>query len=249
MVCSILVSVTVVSLDKIRQENEKRTRLGNIFIDLEILREGESVKDMMERTQFLLIDLETGEEIQEERYAETLNPKDFDVKNIADKLEFTKDIPEDKDIAGIRRKPKYMAVYWIYHKGEPNQYLFPVYGRGLYSTLYGFIALGSDLRTIEGITFYEHGETPGLGGEVDNPEWKRSWRGKQAFDKDGNLQIEVIKGRVDPSKLDAKYKIDGLSGATYTTRGVDQLVKFWLGSNGFGPFLERLRKELPGGQV
>jgi Na+-transporting NADH:ubiquinone oxidoreductase subunit C len=142
-----------------------------------------------------------------------------------------------------------MAVYWIYHKGEPNQYLFPVYGRGLYSTLYGFIALGSDLRTIEGITFYEHGETPGLGGEVDNPEWKRSWRGKQAFDKDGNLQIEVVKGRVDPSRLDANYKIDGLSGATYTTRGVDQLVKFWLGSNGFGPFLERLRKGLSGGQV
>jgi Na+-transporting NADH:ubiquinone oxidoreductase subunit C len=92
LVCSILVSVTVVSLDKIRQENEKRTRLGNIFIDLEILREGESLKDIMERTQFLLIDLETGEEIQEERYAETFNPKDFDIKNIADNPEFTNDI-------------------------------------------------------------------------------------------------------------------------------------------------------------
>ena len=109
--------------------------------------------------------------------------------------------------------------------------------------MFGFVALGSDLRTIEGFTFYEHGETPGLGGEVDNPNWKKTWQGKKAFGEDWEVKIEVIKGRVDPSSDKAKYQVDGLSGSTLTTRGVDYLVKFWLGDNGYGPFLKRLREE------
>jgi Na+-transporting NADH:ubiquinone oxidoreductase subunit C len=114
----------------------------------------------------------------------------------------------------------------------------------LWSTLYGFLALDSDLKTIRGITFYEHGETPGLGGEVDNPRWKAQWKGKMAYDDNMKILIEVLKGQVDPTSPQAGHQIDGLGGSTITTRGVHNLVRFWLGENGYKPFLSNIGKEV-----
>jgi len=118
--------------------------------------------------------------------------------------------------------------------------ILPIKGYGLWSTLYGFIALESDLKTVAGIGFYEHTETPGLGGEVDNPKWKASWVGKRAYNSDG-LALEVIKGKVDLARDGADSQIDGLAGATLTTKGVDNLVKYWLGQQGFKPFIDNLK--------
>ena len=120
--------------------------------------------------------------------------------------------------------------------------ILPIEGKGLWSTLYGFIALAPDTTTIQGITFYEHGETPGLGGEVDNPTWKALWVGRRAYDDDWQPAIEVMKGFAGPAAEDPN-RVDGLSGSTLTARGVTNLVQFWLGENGFDPFLERLRAE------
>jgi Na+-transporting NADH:ubiquinone oxidoreductase subunit C len=119
--------------------------------------------------------------------------------------------------------------------------VLPVQGYGLWSTLYGFLALEADLRTIRGITFYEHGETPGLGGEVDNPRWKSRWVGRLALDDQGEPKIEVIKGPAGPPQEDP-YRVDGLSGATLTARGVTNLVHFWLSSDIFGTYLDRLEQ-------
>jgi Na+-transporting NADH:ubiquinone oxidoreductase subunit C len=241
LVCSILVSATVVSLNTLQKENEKRIRMRNVYIDLGILREGESVSDVKERTRFFDIDMKTGRELPEDRWTGILNPEDFNVKTVANDPEYSIEIPPEKDKAGIRRMPKYMALFSVYENDVLAKYVLPIYGSGLYSTLYGYIALGADLKTIEGITFYEHGETPGLGGEIDNPQWKKLWKGKLAFDEEGNVIIRVIKGHVDPEKPEARYQIDGLSGATFTTRGVNNLVRFWLGEDGYGPFLRRER--------
>jgi Na+-transporting NADH:ubiquinone oxidoreductase subunit C len=98
------------------------------------------------------------------------------------------------------------------------------------------------MKTVRGLTFYEHGETPGLGGEVDNPRWKKSWKGKQAFDDAWNVKMTVIKGKVIPEKPEAIHQVDGLAGSTLTTRGVDNLVKYWLGANGYGPYLTKMRE-------
>ncbi len=133
-----------------------------------------------------------------------------------------------------------MVVYIVVEEGKTSKFILPIYGRGLWSTMYGFMALDRDLKTIRGFTFYEHGETPGLGGEVDNPRWKATWEGKRAFDDEWNLKIQVIKGRVDSSSSEAIYQVDGLSGSTITTRGVNNLVRFWLGEDGYGPFLKKL---------
>ena len=107
--------------------------------------------------------------------------------------------------------------------------------------MYGFLALDADLRTIRGFGFYEHGETPGLGGEVDNPLWKSQWQGKLAFDEAWETRITVLKGKVNPNNPNAQFQVDGLSGATITARGVRDLLKFWLGEDGFGPFLAKMR--------
>ena len=131
--------------------------------------------------------------------------------------------------------------------GQVEQVVLPIYGKGLWSTLYGFIAVDKDGKTVRGITFYQHGETPGLGGEVDNPRWKALWKGKQLFDGSVQSEIEVIKGVVVAGTAKAQYQIDGLSGATITSNGVEQLVRYWVGPDGFGPFLEKLRQSAPGG--
>ena len=117
----------------------------------------------------------------------------------------------------------------------------PIKGSGLWSTLYGFLALEADLNTVAGIGFYEHAETPGLGGEVDNPLWKAKWVGKLVYGDDAGVALGVIKGEVDLSRPAAIHQIDGLSGATLTSKGVHNLIRFWLGENGFEAFLVNLK--------
>ena len=119
--------------------------------------------------------------------------------------------------------------------------VLPVEGLGLWSTLYGFIALDADLETVRGLSFYEHGETPGLGGEVDNPRWKALWPGRKVL-ADAEPRIEVVRGRAGSTDEDP-YRVDGLAGATMTGRGVTNLLRFWLGEEGFRPYFERLRIE------
>ena len=116
-----------------------------------------------------------------------------------------------------------------------------MHGYGLWSTLYGFLALESDLNTVAGLGFYDHGETPGLGGEVDNPAWKSIWPGKKVY-SDSSVALALVKGSVDPKSAAAQYQVDGLSGATLTSRGVTNLIKFWLGKDGFQPFLENFKR-------
>jgi Na+-transporting NADH:ubiquinone oxidoreductase subunit C len=144
-------------------------------------------------------------------------------------------------MAKISRRENYAVIYLVEGEGgELDKIILPVHGYGLWSTLYGFVALEADANTVAGLGFYEHAETPGLGGEVDNPRWKALWPGKQVY-KDGTVKIGLVKGSVDPAGANADWEIDGLSGATLTARGVTNLVQFWLGEDGFEPFLENLR--------
>jgi Na+-transporting NADH:ubiquinone oxidoreductase subunit C len=105
--------------------------------------------------------------------------------------------------------------------------------------MYGFIALEKDLQTVSGLTFYEQKETPGLGGEVENPQWKKQWAGKKVFDAEGKVALQVVKGSAE-----GEYGVDGLSGATITSNGVTNLVHYWLGPSAFGPFIENQRKSI-----
>ena len=153
----------------------------------------------------------------------------------------SKQLADGEDLASISRRARYSLLYILREEETRaiSKIILPVHGYGLWSTLYGFIALQGDMNTVSGITFYEHGETAGLGGEVDNSEWKKSWAGKKIY-SDGRVALTVIKGKASSDSPDYEYQIDGLSGATLTSRGVENMVAYWLGKDGFGPLLSEL---------
>ena len=143
------------------------------------------------------------------------------------------------DVAGIRRRAKLAPVYFVKNEqGQTETLILPVYGQGLWSTMYGFIALQPDGNTVKGITFYDHGETPGLGSEIQNPRWQALWPGKQFYNADGQFELKIIKGHAD---LSERHKVDGLSGSTLTSNGVEHLFAYWMGQHGYGTFLSKLR--------
>jgi len=242
--CSLFVSVSAVKLSSRQLENKQLDKIENILQVAGLAATNEPLRVYEERIKPILVDLSSGKILSKDQYTETLNPKDFNIKTISDNPQYSHAIPADQDIAGIKRQPDVMVVYLLQQDNAVEKVILPVYGKGLWSTLYGFLALQKDLQTVGGITFYEQQETPGLGGEVDNPTWKASWQGKEALAPNGKVMLEVIKGQVNPASPAASHEINGLSGATLTTRGVDHLIRFWLGKNGYGPFLTQLREDM-----
>jgi len=245
--CSLLVSTAEVTLRDFRYKNKKLDRIRNILRAAE-LPDGrdEAVKVYEERVRPVLVDLRSGKPVPRNEFNELLNIDSFDIRKLAADSRYGRSIPKGKDIAGLGRVTSYMPIYFILDGEEVRSIVFPIIGHGIWSTLYGFIALERNLKTVRGFTIYEHGETPGLGGEVDNPRWKKTWKGKQAFDEEGNLRISVIKGDVDSSRPNAAFQIEGLSGATLTTHGVDGMVRFWLGENGYSTLIQKLREDIHG---
>ncbi len=246
LVCSVLVSTAAVVLKPIQEQNKKRDMLKNILEVAEIeYTDSEIDKKFKENISAELLDMKTGEKVPASEHDKVFNTEDFNIKQILLKKENRFDIPSKADVAKIRYTPRKMIVWFVKGDNGISKIIFPVYGKGLWSTMYGLISLDySDLTTIKGLTFYEHGETPGLGGEVDNPQWKKQWPGKQAFSKERELAVKVIKGKVRADSSNAIHEIDGLSGATITANGVNGLLTFWLNSDyGYKKFLKKLEQE------
>ena len=187
--------------------------------------------------QTRIVDLQSG------AFSSDFDVASFDSRVAAREPETRFVIPEGQDLAGIKAHSRYQDVYLVMDGDTLRQVILPVYGKGLWSTMYGFISLDADMTTVIGFAFYEHGETPGLGGEIDNPNWKELWPGKRIYDDQGKTRIEVVKGTVDRDSADAIYQVDGLSGATLTARGVGNLLQYWMGKNGYQPLLARLKRE------
>jgi Na+-transporting NADH:ubiquinone oxidoreductase subunit C len=242
-VCSILVCTAAVGLESKQTANKTLDKIENILKAGDLYKAGiDPMQVYQDRIKSEFIDLKSGKVLTKDQYNEMINPKDFDIKKAAMSDEYGVAIDPENDLAGIKRRPKYMQIYEVMKNDKIDEYIFPVYGKGLWSTMYGFLAISNDLETIEGITFYEHGETPGLGGEIDNPKWQAIWKGKKAYNDQGQVILEVIKGKVDQSSPAADHQIDGLSGSTLTTRGVDHTIKYWLSDEGYGTYIEKLRK-------
>jgi Na+-transporting NADH:ubiquinone oxidoreductase subunit C len=129
-------------------------------------------------------------------------------------------------------------VYLVRDGDELRRIILPVYGQGMWSTIYGFLALESDLTTIAEMTIYEQGETPGIGDAILRPDWQARWRGRKLYDEQNILRFSIARGTIRSDSTDAAYTVDGLTGATVTTDGVMNLIRFWLGPYGFAPFLE-----------
>jgi Na+-transporting NADH:ubiquinone oxidoreductase subunit C len=239
LVCSILVSGSAVSLKDLQDINKAKYRQQNVLMAAGLLKAGEKISDEELARRFasikpVVVDLKTHEELPD------VDPTTVDQKKMTTDPRMS--FAVEKNAAQVQRMAQQAVVFKKFDdQGKLEMVILPVEGKGLWSTLYGFLALSSDFRTIEGLAFYEHKETPGLGGEVDNPSWKALWPGRRAYDDDWNVEIEVIKGQAGPPS-EAPYKVDGMSGATITSRGVTHLIQFWLGETGFEPYLKKLER-------
>jgi len=233
LVCAVIVSASSVLLRPMQKVNKELDLKKNILASAGLLREGVDIEEQFQAIKVRLVHLSSG------TFSDAFDPESYDQRSAARDDTLSSQLQPSNDPAKIKRLVKYSKIYMLEQNGAIEKLILPIHGYGLWSTLYGFIALDGDLKTVSGIGFYEHGETPGLGGEVDNPQWKSQWVGKKAY-IDGEAALTVIKGKVNANSDRADYEIDGLSGATLTTRGINDLVQFWLGEAGFAPFIRFL---------
>ncbi len=238
LICSILVSAAAVGLSSRQEQNKIQEKRKNILQAAGLYEESQPIETQFEKIQPRLVDL------QQNEFSSDFDPTTFDSRSAGRDSETRYRIPPERDLANIKARSRYKVVYLMMgNDGKLQQLILPIHGKGLWSTMYGFIALADDLSTVNGFAFYEHGETPGLGGEIDNPAWKKQWHGKKVYGPSGEVRIDVLKGTVDKDSADAVYQVDGLAGATLTARGVENLLRYWMGEDGYKPFLEKLKEE------
>ena len=237
LVCSLLVAGSAVLL-KPQQDRNRALAIRKQIVSVAGYPAGDArqvEEQFRQHIEARIVDLETGE------FDDSIDPAGYDMRAAARDPNRSRALAARDDPAKIKRRPDRLPVYLVREGERIKTAILPVYGYGLWSTLYGFLALAGDGRTITGLTFYEHGETPGLGDFIESPAWQAQFRGKLAFDEHGRLRLGVIKGGVDPASPDARYQVDAVAGATLTSRGVNNLLRYWLGDQGFGPFLKRLQ--------
>lgn len=234
IVCSLVVSSAAVLLKDKQDVNKKIDRYTNILAAAGMLQADAGIEEQFnELVTSRVVDLNSG------LFTDEVDADSFDQLRSAKDRSISINLTSSEDIAKISRRENFALVYLVETDGQLNKIILPVRGYGLWSTLHGYLALEKDGQTVAGLGFYQHTETPGLGGEVDNPRWKALWPGKKVY-KDGGVEIQLVKGSVDPASDSADYQIDGLAGATLTSNGVTNLVQFWLGEQGFQKFLGKL---------
>ena len=251
LVCAVLVSFGAVALRPLQAYNKSLDMKKNILEVAGLMEEGSDVdRAFSEKIEARLVNLETGD------YVENIDVEEYDQRKAAKDPKQSIPIPKEKDIAHIRAKPKVAKVFLVKEGEQIKSIILPVSGYGLWSTLYGFLSLDPDGQTVQSINFYDQAETPGLGGEVVNPKWRALWKGKKVYaetdqpslDKGsveeadiGEPALALIKGTVDNDKPGSQYQVDGLAGATLTSAGVTNLVRYWMSKEGFARYLSKVR--------
>lgn len=211
LVCSVVVSLTAVMLKPRQDANRLLSRAASVTGMAEVLGAGDP--------QARFVDLATGAYVDRDPGS-------------------SRPLPADRDLAGLGRREDVAAVFELRDAGRLRLLILPVRGSAYQSTLKGYLALEGDLNTVAALSFYEQGETPGLGARIEDDAWRALWPGKQIADADGVIRLEVVKGAGS-----GVHEVDGISGATRTGNGVNRLLRFWLGADGYGPYLARLRVE------
>ena len=233
LVCSIVVSGAAIGLKPMQEKNAALDMQKNVLDAAGILEaDTDVVETYKQRIDTMVVSLE------DLTVKEDIDPTSFSNRKAASDPERSKKLEKKNDPAGLGTRENLTQIYLVKDEsGEPTGLVLHVRGQGLWGTMYGLLALEGDFDTVKGVNFYEHSETPGLGGEITNPAWVKTWQGKEVYGEDGNVQFEVVKGGAK-----GEHEIDALSGATLTSNGVEYLVQFWMGENGYGPLLKKLRE-------
>ncbi|MCW9029183.1 Na(+)-translocating NADH-quinone reductase subunit C [Kangiella sp. M94] len=231
LVCSVIVSVAAIKLKPLQETNKELDRKLNILIaagliDGQAQATKEQIEDTFKQIETRVVDLSTGEYVEP--------PKGFEQRKAA--KDPSMNVRIEDDIAGIRTRSKLANVYLVKKDGQLDTIILPFHGYGLWSTMYGFLALEPDTTTVVGLKYYDQAETAGLGGEIENPKWRSIWPGKEVLNEQGEPVIQVVKGEAKN-----EHQVDGLSGATLTSVGVENSLRYWLSNDAFGPYLAKVR--------
>ncbi len=231
-VCALVVSTASVLLKPIQDahlEAEREARMAAMLDTLpgmrELLEEAGA-----ENLETRLVDLSSGEFVASD------DPAAYDEMEAAGDPDAAVPVPSELDVAGLGQRGPNAAVHILEGNGRVQLVVLPVRGTGYQSMIRALLALEADLRTVAALTILEQGETPGLGARIEDPEWQALWPGKEVANEAGEIVISVVKGEATKP-----YEVDGITGATQTGSGVANMLRYWLGPHGYGPFLERLR--------
>jgi Na+-transporting NADH:ubiquinone oxidoreductase subunit C len=241
LICSLIVSASAVSLRDKQKENKLNDKKIKILEVADIkIESDQTIGEAFNKLEQKYIDFNTGKLMDEYK---NFNIDEYDQLTSLKDSTLSSPVPSSEDIAIIKNRENVGKIFILRNDtGNIDKLILPIRGYGLWGTLFGYIAIEGDFNTVSGITYYEHKETPGLGAEVDNVDWKKSWIGKKIY-QDDQVALTVIKGKVsndDPSKL---YKVDGLSGATITGRGVSNMITYWFGNSGYAKLFAELDYE------
>ena len=240
LICSLVVSSSAVSLRDLQKENKLNDRRLKVLQVADIYDPELSISEQFLQLESKFIDFDTGRIFTEYN---NFNIDEYDQIKVTKDSNLSKAIPASDDIAIIKNRENVGKIYILRDDlNNIDKLILPIRGYGLWGTLFGFIAIESDFNTVSGIEFYEHKETPGLGAEVDNPKWKTLWKGKKIYN-DNQVALKVIKGKVEEGDTMSMYKVDGLSGATITSRGVSNMVTYWFSDSGYANLLKELNYE------
>ncbi|RUO78304.1 Na(+)-translocating NADH-quinone reductase subunit C [Pseudidiomarina taiwanensis] len=237
LVCAIIVAGAAVGLKPIQKKNAALDMQRNVLDAAGLLEPTTDVVAVFnDRVETRLVSLETLEFVAD---VDGANPTEYDPISTAKKPAFSTKLEKKNDVAGIGSREDVTKVYFINDdQGQLETVVMFIRGYGLWGTMYGLLALESDMNTIRGINFYEHSETPGLGGEIQNPQWVESWQGKQIYGE----QLVDVKISVTKNAVDAAHDIDALSGATLTSNGVENTFQYWFSAAAYGPLLDKIRQ-------
>ena len=244
VVCSLVVSGSVVLLRPIQLNNQLLDRSGNIMQLTGLLPDGGATDDEELLGLFKSLDARVVN-VGEGEFDANFDPYTFDARKAAGDPELSEAIPPGADVAGLGRRSRFKTVYLVWGDAGLDRIILPIRGAGMWSMLYGYLALEADFNTIAGMMFYEQNETPGLGDQISQEYWQTQWKGKQLYDHSGELLFHVAEGPVEPGSAAADYQVDAITGATVTSNAVTRVVKYWFGPDGYGPMLQRLREQPP----
>lgn len=236
LICSLAVSTTAVKLKPRQDENKLLDMNAQVIQAAGLVEPGaelspERVVELFQQIEVKLVDRATGAYVEGDTST-------YDARKAAKDEARSEETPSAFKSTQVKRLPDVLKVYKVNVPGK-EAVVLPIHGYGLWTTLYGFLAVSKDASEVVGITYYEHGETPGLGGEVDNPAWKAQFPGKKPYLPDGSVGLTVKKA--GQAAAGSEYEVDGLSGATITGNGVDKMIHLWLGEHGYGPYLGKLK--------
>lgn len=234
LVSAVVVSTASVTLKPLQEAHLEAERAVRMEAMLDAL---PGMRDVMEEAgvdtlETRIVDLAAG------AFTDAVDPASYDMQAAAADPELSVGIPADLDLGRLRRRALYAPIYLLEKDSDLQLIVLPVEGTGYQSAIRAMLALEPDLATVAALTILEQDETPGLGARIEEPEWQAQWPGKQVADADGSIVISVVRGQAS-----GPHEVDGISGATLTSDGVQNMLRYWLGEHGYGPFLNRLKTE------